>query len=81
MQDFCDLCGELVRFPDLDTPIDRETYGPVRCTPCDRAHRQTHPEQLCGPECRTDAVASGLYTVGVYLAAQHDLDREEVPHA
>lgn len=53
LEDHCDLCGELVRFPDLDTPLDRDPYGPVRCTPCDTTHRATHPGQLCGPACRT----------------------------
>ena len=37
-----------------------------------------------GTEPRTlaelDEVAEALYTVGVHLAAQHDLDREEVRH-
>ena len=28
-----------------------------------------------------DEIADALYTVGVYLAAQHDLDREEQRHA
>lgn len=37
----------------------------------------------CEPRTLTDLdeVADALYPVGVYLAAHHDLDREETPHA
>lgn len=49
------------------------------------ASKALYPEFVSrhGTEPRTlaewDDVAEALYIVGVHLAAQHDLDREEVP--
>ena len=50
-------------------PVRRELY--VEFT----SRHGTEPRTLA----ELDEVAEALYTVGVHLAAQHDLDREEVP--
>ena len=59
-------------------PITYQTLPPVR----QRLYQEFTSKH--GVEPRTlaelDDVAEALYTVGVHLAAQHDLDREEVRH-
>lgn len=62
-----------------EDPITYHTLPPLR------QHLYREYTSKHGVEPRTlaelDEVADVLYTAGVHLAAQHDLDREEVHHA